>query len=93
MKIPFAGGSTCYAVSFEIVVEGLDPGEAPTLRELEFGVFAKTGRIWVEKGTSVSKRLQNKLGGGNLVCELGPFLAGVADTQFEEGLYGQPTAL
>jgi hypothetical protein len=50
VEIPLARGGTCYAVAFEIVVEGLDPAEAPAFGELELGIFSKAGRIRVEKG-------------------------------------------
>jgi hypothetical protein len=93
VEIALARGGTGYAVAFEIVVEVLDPAQAPSLRELELCIFAKAGRIRVEKGASISKRLENELSGGNLVRELGPLLAGIADTKFEKGLDGKSTAL
>jgi hypothetical protein len=80
VEIPLARRGTCYAVAFEIVIERLDAAQAPTLSELELCVFAKAGRIRVEKCASISKRLENKLGGGNLMRELGTFLARIADT-------------
>jgi len=93
VKIPLARGGTCYAVTFEIIVEGFDTAKTATLGELELGIFAKAGRIRVEKSASVSERFQNELGSWNLVSELGTLLAGIADTQFEKGLDGQPTTL
>ena len=93
MEIPLARGGACHAVAFEIIVEGLDTAKTATLGKLKLGIFAKAGRIRVEKGASVSKRFQNELGSWNLMRELGPFLAGIADTQFEKGLDGQPTTL
>jgi hypothetical protein len=80
VEVPLARRGTCYAVAFEIVIERLDAAQAPALSELELRVFAKTGRIRIEKCTSIPKRLENKLGGGNLVSELGAFLARIADT-------------
>jgi hypothetical protein len=93
MEIPLARGGTCYAVAFKIVVEGLDSTQTAALGELELGIFAKAGGIRVEKGASMSKRFQNEFGSGNLMRELGPLLAGIANTQFEKGLDGQPTTL
>jgi hypothetical protein len=93
VEIPLARRGTSYTVAFEIVIEGLNAAQAPTLGELKFRVFAKAGCIRVEKCASVSKRLKNKLGRRNLMRELGPFFAGIADTQFEKGLDREPTTL
>jgi hypothetical protein len=41
----------------------------------------------------MAKRFENKLGGGDLVRQLGPLLAGIADTQLEKGFDGKPTVL
>jgi hypothetical protein len=93
VEIPLARRGTSYTVAFEVVIEGLNAAQAPTLGELEFRIFAKSGCVRVEKCASVSKRLKNKLGRGNLMRELGPFFARIADTQFEKGLDGEPTTL
>ena len=55
MEIPLARGGTRNTVAFEIIVEGLDTAKTATLGELELGIFAKAGRIRIEKGASVSK--------------------------------------
>ena len=93
VEVPLARRGTCYAVAFEIVIERFDAAQAPALSELEFCVFAKAGRIRVEKRASISKRLENELGGGNLMRELGALLARIADTQFKKGLDGESTTL
>lgn len=55
MEISLARRGTCYAVAFEIVIEGLDAAQAPALSELKLRIFAEAGRIRVEKCASISK--------------------------------------
>lgn len=93
MEIPFARRSARYAITFQVIFEGFYPTEASALSKLEFCIFAKAGRIRIEERASTAKRFENKLGGRNLVGELGPLLAGIADTQLEKGLDGKPTVL
>lgn len=93
VKVALAGWRAGYATTLEVIVEGLDTAYPPTFRELELGVLAKMRGIGIEERAGVTERLQDKLGGRDLVAELRALLPRLADAELEKRLDGQSTIL
>jgi len=55
MEVTLSGGHGRDAVALEVIVEGLDTGEAATVSELQFGVFTEARSIRVEQSAGVTE--------------------------------------
>jgi hypothetical protein len=76
VKNSLARGSTCDALAFEIVVEGLDAAQSSTLGKLEPGVFSETRGIRVEEHEGVPERFKHGLDGRDLVRDKLEYMCG-----------------
>jgi hypothetical protein len=93
VEVTLSGWYGRYAVALEIIVEGLDTGEAATVSELQLCVFTEARSIRVEQSAGVTKGLDNKLCGGQLGSEFGAFLSWIRNGKFKNGLYGESAVL
>lgn len=93
VEVAFARRNSSDSVSFKIVIEGLYAAQATSLGELQFSVLAKPRSVRIKEGACVSKRFDDELCGGDLVCEFCTFLSGIRDGEFEEGFDGKTSVL
>jgi hypothetical protein len=92
VEVALARGRAGDTGALEVVVKRLDTADAAAVGELELGVLAETGSIGIEECASAAERLEDKFRGGDLVHELGAFLARVGHGQFKDGLDCKPSA-
>ena len=75
VEITFSRRNSSNSVPLQVIVEGFDPAQPTMVGELWSNVFSGVRGVVVKERPSVSKGLDDKFSGRNLVGELESFLA------------------